>query len=58
MKPSTKVKTFVFLAILLVVISILNIISMDALLQGNYSFFLFILAIVFLGRAIVLYRKE
>ncbi len=58
MKPSAKVKTFIFIGISMVIVSILDVLTMNTLLQGNNYFFVFIIGIVFLIRAIILYRNE
>ncbi len=58
MKPSAKVKTFIFIGISMVIVSILDVLTMNTLLQGNNYFFVFIIGIVFLIRAIIFYRNE
>lgn len=58
MKASAKAKTFIFIGISLFVVAILDVLTMNTLLQGNNYFFLIIIGIVFLIRAIILYRNE
>jgi hypothetical protein len=58
MKPSAKVKTFILIGISLVVVSILDVLTMNTLLQGNNYFFIFIIGILLLIRALFLYRNQ
>jgi hypothetical protein len=58
MKASAKVKTVIFIGISLVVVSLLDFLTMNTLLQGNNYIFLFLISVVFFIRAIILYRNE
>lgn len=58
MKPAAKVKTFIFIGISLVVVAIVDVLTMNTLLQGNNYIFLIIIGIVFLIRAMIFYRNE
>ncbi|GAM12419.1 hypothetical protein SAMD00020551_0552 [Mesobacillus selenatarsenatis SF-1] len=58
MKPAAKLKAFIFIGISLLVVSILDVLTMNTLLQGNNYFFIFVIGFVFLIRALFLYRNE